>query len=70
MRALEFYSGAPKVVVPDNLKAGVTRACWYEPELNPSYLELARHYSLAVLPTRPAHPQDKASASNCSLCMG
>jgi transposase len=61
VRALAFYSGAPKVIVPDNLKAGVTRACWYEPELNPSYLELARHYGLAVLPTRPAHPQDKGA---------
>jgi transposase len=60
-RALECYSGAPKVVVPDNLKAGVTKACWYEPELNPSYLELARQYSLAVLPARPAHPQDKGA---------
>ena len=61
VHALAFYSGAPKVVVPDNLKAGVTKACWYEPELNPSYLELARQYGLAVLPTRPGHPQDKGA---------
>jgi transposase len=35
VHALAFYSGAPKVVVPDNLKAGVTKACWYEPETEP-----------------------------------
>jgi transposase len=61
VRALEFYGGAPRVLVPDNLKAGVTKACWYEPGLNPSYLDLARHYAIAVLPTRPAHPQDKGA---------
>ena len=61
VNALEFYGGAPRVAVPDNLKAGVTKACGYDPELNPSYLELARHYALAVLPTRPSHPRDKAA---------
>jgi transposase len=59
VRALEFYRAAPRVIVPDNLKSGVTKACWYDPELNPSYLELARTYSVAVLPTRPAHPRDR-----------
>jgi transposase len=61
VRALEFYGGAPRVVVPDNLKAGVTRACWYEPGLNASYLELARWYGVAVLPARPARPTDKGA---------
>jgi transposase len=61
VRALEFYSGSPRVVVPDNLKAGVSKACWYDPEVNPSYLDLARWYSLAVLPTRPARPTDKGA---------
>ena len=45
MRALEFYGGSARAVVPDNLKSGVTVASWYEPELNPSYLEWARTYS-------------------------
>jgi transposase len=62
VRALEFYGGAVRAVVPDNLKSGVTKACWYEPELNPSYLEWARWYGVAVLPARPAHPRDKAAA--------
>ena len=61
VNALEFYAGAPRVVVPDNLKSGVTKACWYDPELNPSYLDLAQHFSVAVLPTRPYHPRDKAA---------
>jgi transposase len=61
VRALEFYGGAARVVVPDNLKAGVSKACWYEPALNLSYLDLARWYGLAVLPTRPARPTDKGA---------
>jgi transposase len=61
VRAFEFYKGVPEVVVPDNLRSGVTKACRYDPELNPSYLELARHYDTVVLPTRPYHPRDKAA---------
>ena len=61
VRALECYGGSVRAVVPDNLKAGVNKACWYEPELNPSYLDWARWYSVAVLPARPAHPRDKAA---------
>lgn len=45
---------------PDNLKAGVKRACYYEPEVNRTYLEFAEHYDLAILPTRVRKPQDKA----------
>ncbi|GAC1576981.1 MAG: IS21-like element ISPsy14 family transposase [Candidatus Dormibacteria bacterium] len=60
VRALEFCGGSPAALVPDNLKSGVTKACWYDPEINPSYLELARHYGTVVLPTRPSHPRDKA----------
>jgi len=61
VNALEFYGAAPRIIVPDNVKAGVMKACWYDPELNPSYLDLARHFSLAILPTRPYHPRDKAA---------
>jgi transposase len=59
-RALEFFGGAPALVVPDNLKAGVTTASWYEPELNPTYAEWAAHYGTAILPARPRHPRDRA----------
>jgi len=62
VRALEWYGGSAGVVVPDNLKSGVTVASWYEPELNASYLEWARTYSVAILPARPYRPRDKAAA--------
>ena len=55
------YGGVATLTVPDNLKAGVTKACYYDPEINRSYLELARHYDTVVVPTRAAHPRDKAA---------
>jgi transposase len=48
--AFEFLGGVPEVVVPDNLKAGVKSPCRYEPEKNPAYADLARHYGVAVVP--------------------
>jgi len=60
VRALTFLGGSPEVVVPDNLKTGITHACFYEPDLNPSYWDLARHYRLAVIPARVKRPRDKA----------
>jgi len=50
----------PEVIVPDNLKSGVTKTCRYEPELNLTYAEFARHYGCVVLPARVRHPKDKA----------
>ena len=61
VHAFEFYGGVSEVMVPDNLKSGVTRACRYDPEVNPSYLELARHYGTIVLPARARKPRDKAA---------
>ena len=60
VRMLEFFSGCPEIVVPDNLKAGVRSPHLYEPEINPTYLEFARHYDLAVIPARSRKPKDKA----------
>jgi transposase len=62
MHALEFFGGVPEMVVPDNLKAGVHRPCRYEPDVNPTYQEMAEHYGLAVVPARPYKPRDKAKA--------
>lgn len=59
-RALRFFGGCPSLLVPDNLKSAVTRASRYEPELNATYADMARHYGLAVLPARPYKPKDKA----------
>jgi len=62
MRAFEFLGGVPEVLVPDNLKAGVTSPHLYEPDLNPTYQDLAVHYGVAVVPARVRRPQDKAKA--------
>jgi transposase len=64
VRAYHAYGGVSRTTVPDNLKSGVTKACWYEPEINPSYLELARHFGTIILPTRAAHPRDKAAVES------
>ena len=58
--ALEFFGGVPEIIVPDNPRAGVSRACRYEPDLNPTYQEMACHYGTVVIPARPRHPRDKA----------
>ena len=60
VRAFTFFGGVPQLIVPDNLKAGVTTACRYKPELNATYAELAAHYGTAILPARPYKPRDKA----------
>ncbi len=60
VRMLEAYGGSPAIWVPDNLKSGVTRADRYEPEVNRTYAELARHYGAVVIPARAHHPRDKA----------
>ena len=63
-RALRFYGGVPELLVPDNLRAAVTRACRYEPKINDTYAEMAAHYQTAVLPARPYKPQDKGKAES------
>lgn len=61
-RTFEFFGGTPALLVPDNLRSGVSKACRYDPELNPSYHQLAEHYQVAVLPARPYKPKDKSKA--------
>jgi transposase len=62
VRAFEYYGGVPAIVVPDNLKSAVSKACRYDPELNPSYAQLAAYYQTAVIPARPYKPKDKSKA--------
>ncbi|MBE0597141.1 MAG: IS21 family transposase [Desulfuromonadales bacterium] len=62
VRALNFFGGAPQIIVPDNLKSGVTRPDRYEPDVNPTYNDLATHYGVAVIPARVRKPKDKAKA--------
>jgi transposase len=67
VRAFEFYGGVPIIVVPDNLKSGVKKAIWHEPELTRAYQELAEHYGLVVLPTRVKKPRDKGKVERAVL---
>jgi transposase len=60
IHAFEYFSGVPRLLVPDNLRTGVSRACRYDPDLNPTYQEMAMHYQVGVVPARPHHPKDKA----------
>lgn len=62
VRMFEYFGGTPDIVVPDNLRSAVSKACRYDPELNPSYHQLAEHYQIAVLPARPYKPKDKSKA--------
>ncbi len=59
-RAFIYFGGVSQIVVPDNTKTGVKTACYYEPDLNPTYLDMANHYGTAVIPTRIRKPKDKA----------
>jgi len=63
-RCLEYLGGVPEILVPDNLRAGVTRAHRYEPDTNPTYQDMAEHYGLAVLPARVRRPRDKAKVES------
>jgi transposase len=60
VRAFAYFGGVPEVVVPDQLKSGVTRACRYEPQIQRTYEEMAQHYGTTVIPARPKKPRDKA----------
>jgi transposase len=64
MRAFEYYGGCPECVVPDNLKGAVTKACYYDPEINKTFAAMAEHYHIAVLPTRTGKARDKAKVEN------
>jgi hypothetical protein len=59
-RAFAFIGGVPAMVVSDNLRAGVTKACFYEPAINRTYAEMAAHYNTAIVPARPYRARDKA----------
>jgi len=64
IHAFEFFKGVPQILVPDNLKSGITHPSRYEPDVNPTYNDMALHYGTAVVPARPGKPKDKAKAEN------
>jgi transposase len=59
-RAFNYFGGVTAMVVSDNLKSGVIKACFYEPNVNRTYEEMAKHYKTAIVPARPKKPRDKA----------
>lgn len=63
-RAFAFFGGVPHRVVIDNLKAGIQKACWDDPEVNRSYAELAEHYAFLIAPCRPATPKHKGKVES------
>lgn len=63
-RTFEFLGGVPELVVPDNLRSGVSKAHRYEPDINPTYQDMATHYGVAILPARSRKPRDKAKVEN------
>lgn len=60
VRTLDYIGGVPQIIVPDNLKSAVKKAHKYDPDLNPTYQNLAEHYDFAVIPARPYKPKDKS----------
>jgi transposase len=67
VRAFEFFGGVSEILVPDNLKSGVTNPCRYEPDINPTYQDLAQHYGAVVIPARAGKPKDKAKVESAVL---
>jgi transposase len=62
--AFRCFGGAPKTLVPDNLKAAVLKADWYDPEINPKLQAFCRHYGCAILPTKPRTPRHKGKVES------
>lgn len=63
-RAFGYFGGVPALLVPDNLKTGVSKAHPYDPEVQWTYGEMAQYYGCAIMPARPYKPKDKASAES------
>jgi transposase len=60
VRMFSFLGGCPKLVIPDNLRSGVNKPSFYDPEINRTYAAMAEHYGVGILPARPRKPRDKA----------
>jgi transposase len=67
IHAFEFFGGVAEILVPDNTKTAVTHPSRYEPDLNPTYQDLAQHYGTVIIPARVAKPRDKAKVESAVL---
>nr|WP_254070507.1 IS21 family transposase [Acidisphaera sp. L21] len=62
VRLFRFVGAAPRLLIPDNLKSGVNKSSFYDPEINRTYARMAAHYNVGVVPARPRRPKDKEKA--------
>lgn len=62
--AFAFFHGCPEICVPDNPKPVITKACPYEPDVNPSFAQMASHFGVAIIPARVKRPKDKAAVES------
>lgn len=67
IHAYEYFQGVPHATVPDNLRSGVSRACRYDPDINPTYQDMAEYYGTAIVPARKRKPRDKAKVEAAVL---
>jgi transposase len=65
--AFEAIGGVPQLLVPDNTRTAVIKACLYDPQINRTYADMAAHYGAAILPARPRRPRDKAKVEQAVL---
>lgn len=64
VRMFEAFGGTTKTLIPDNLKSGITKPHRYDPDINPTYHQMALHYNIAVVPARVVRPRDKAKVES------
>jgi len=69
IRLWEYFGGVSEIVVPDNLKAAVTKAHRYDPDINANYQHVSEHYGFAIVPARAYKPKDKAKVENAVGCV-
>jgi len=69
IRMWEYFGGVSAIVVPDNLKAGVTKAHRYDPDINANYQHVGEHYGFAIVPARIYEAKDKAKVENAVGCI-
>ena len=67
IHAFEYFDGVARITVPDNIRTGISKACRYEPDINPTYHDMAIHYGTVIIPTRVRKPKDKAKVENAVL---
>ncbi|MBM3279961.1 MAG: transposase [Candidatus Handelsmanbacteria bacterium] len=68
LHTFAFFGGVSQLLVPDNVRTGVSHPCYYEPQIHPAYAEMAAHYGAVVLPARPYAPRQSQGRKRRPLC--